>query len=55
MCIALKEVIQPLGLSDSNMHLLSSVQLQNVGVYGSTTQGTQINLMPSYIWPEISK
>lgn len=37
------------------MHLPSSVQLQNIGVYGSTTQCTQNYLMPSYVWPGIQK
>lgn len=48
MCTVL-EVIQPLGLNDTNMHLPSSVQLQNIGVYGSTTQCTLNDLMPSYV------
>lgn len=38
MCTILKEVIQSLGLNDANMRLLSSVQLQNIGVHGSITQ-----------------
>lgn len=42
----LKEVIQSLGLSDPDMHLPSSVQLQNIWLYGSNTQCTRTNLMP---------
>lgn len=49
MCTVLREVIQPLGLSDINMHLPPPVQLQNIGVYGSTTQCTQNDLIHSYV------
>lgn len=42
----LKEVIQSLGLSDPDIHLPSSVQLQNIWLYGSNTQCTRTNLVP---------
>lgn len=42
----LREVIQSLGLSDPDMHLPSSFQLQNIWVCSSNTQCAENNLMP---------